>query len=539
MSEDGPVPIPVATDEEIVEFIKRYGKTFDLATDEYRRDPFIADIREGKNDPIYNAHSYHTKVPPRAIIPYILHYTEPGDIVLDPFCGSGMTGVAALICGNPPEDLLKVVPRARKGARRAILNDLSPAACHIAYNYCTPVDVDALKKEFERIKATVKEEIAWLYGTEHYEPAVGIYDPTNAEVAHRLKNPPPDAFKFIRISDQEPTWELVNRTEVERRMGSKALGTQPLPREIDRFICIPATIQYTIWSDVFKCQGMVTIEDQTGRINKSTGRPVIKKIRRPRGCGNEIVLWEVARVNVAEKIQNGFSCPVCNTEWKKLALRLIDSRPVVTNYSFTGLRSRTRSGELEPVEMRTERPTTLSEVKHITTISGLQIPNWFPREPIDLGREMMRHGLLKRGLKTVDEFYTRRNLWGLAALWHQASVVPSMRLACMLRFALTSIMTFVSKKQSYGGGGGGLSATLYIAAFQQEKNVLEVFDRKMKDLLEGISMHNAMSQQGGILFSMGSAAHLSIPEASVDYIFTDPPFGSNIFYSDCSLLWES
>jgi len=49
-----------------------------------------------------------------------------------------------------------------------------PAACHIAYNCNTPVDVDALKREFERIRAAVKEESGWLYGTEHYEPAVGI-----------------------------------------------------------------------------------------------------------------------------------------------------------------------------------------------------------------------------------------------------------------------------------------------------------------------------------------------------------------------------
>ncbi len=28
----------------------------------YHREPFAADVSEGKNDPIYNAHSYHTKV---------------------------------------------------------------------------------------------------------------------------------------------------------------------------------------------------------------------------------------------------------------------------------------------------------------------------------------------------------------------------------------------------------------------------------------------------------------------------------------------
>lgn len=31
----------------------------------------------------------------------------------------------------------------------------------------------------------------------------------------------------------------------------------------------------------------------------------------------------------------------------------------------------------------------------------------------------------------------------------------------------------------------------------------------------------------------------SIPDGSIDYVFTDPPFGSNIFYADCNLIWES
>jgi hypothetical protein len=126
-------------DSALAEFVARHGKPYDPPSDNYDR-PAAADIKEGKNDPIYNAHSYHTKVPPRAIIPYILHYTEPGDLVLDPFCGSGMTGVGARMCAEPPDDLLDQFPdlRQRIGPRHAILNDLSPAACHIARNYCTP-----------------------------------------------------------------------------------------------------------------------------------------------------------------------------------------------------------------------------------------------------------------------------------------------------------------------------------------------------------------------------------------------------------------
>src|SRR4029077_9225624 len=66
-------------------------------------------ITVSKTSTSYRAHSYHTKVPPAAITPFIECFTNPGDVVLDSFCGSGMTGVAALSLG-----------------RNALLSDLSP-----------------------------------------------------------------------------------------------------------------------------------------------------------------------------------------------------------------------------------------------------------------------------------------------------------------------------------------------------------------------------------------------------------------------------
>src|SRR2546426_1726214 len=207
------------SDITVEEFIAQHATPYDPATDNYFREPFAKDTKVGKNSAIYNAHSYHTKVPPKGIVPYILHYTEPGDLILDPFCGSGMTGVAAMMCARPPADLLEQFPelKERIGPRHTILNDLSPAACHIAYNYNTPIDVDALRREFERIKAAVKDEFDWLYGTEHYEPAVGLYDPKNSEVAERLKNLPTEVQPSSRMfkGGTEQTGKLINRDEVE------------------------------------------------------------------------------------------------------------------------------------------------------------------------------------------------------------------------------------------------------------------------------------------------------------------------------------
>lgn len=151
-----------------------------LKEEKYQREPFAADVSEGKNDPIYNAHSYHTKVPHKAIMRYILHYTDPGDIVFDGFCGTGMTGVAAQLCGNKKEveslgyrvDNQGVVWEGEKaisrlGARKAVLNDLSPAATFIAYNYNTPVDAIAFENEAKRILSEVEKECGWMYETWH------------------------------------------------------------------------------------------------------------------------------------------------------------------------------------------------------------------------------------------------------------------------------------------------------------------------------------------------------------------------------------
>ena len=118
------------------EFVLHHGQSYDSGL-KYSREPQSIDVSVGKTDPIYKAHSYHTKVPFLAIVPSILHYTEPGDIVLDSFGGSGMTGVAAQWCGAAPAAYRHELETERKklgkslpgwGARRVIVNDLSPAA---------------------------------------------------------------------------------------------------------------------------------------------------------------------------------------------------------------------------------------------------------------------------------------------------------------------------------------------------------------------------------------------------------------------------
>ena len=104
------------------------------------------------------AHAYQTKAPHKAIIHYITHYTNEGDIIFDGFCGTGMTGIAAELIN-----------------RNAILSDLSPAATFIASNYNSPMDGFEFEREVKKLLSSVQDECGWMYETRHVDgTTIGI-----------------------------------------------------------------------------------------------------------------------------------------------------------------------------------------------------------------------------------------------------------------------------------------------------------------------------------------------------------------------------
>jgi DNA modification methylase len=131
------------------DFVQEHSRPYDPETDEYDASAFNQPITSTKATPIYNMHSYHQgKKPHDAIRQYIRHYTKAGDVVMDPFSGSGGTSLAALMEG-----------------RHAIAIDRSPAATFITKNYCTAVDMVGLNQSFAAIRNRVKPEMDWLYET--------------------------------------------------------------------------------------------------------------------------------------------------------------------------------------------------------------------------------------------------------------------------------------------------------------------------------------------------------------------------------------
>ena len=402
------------------DFVQRHleEKPYIEEEDIYEIEPFAKDITEGKNDPIYNAHSYHTKVPPKAIEPYILHYTKPGDLILDPFCGSGMTGVAALRTG-----------------RKAILIDLSPAAVFIAYNYCTPVDPQAFKEAVNEILKTVQDEISWLYETKC------------------------------------------------RKCGESAC------------------IEYTIWSDVFKHH-----------------------------CGVEFALWDVAsNVKIGGDLKE-FSCPGCGSIVKKTDLKRIRNEPVRVNYSC--LKCRRREDDIRDHDF---------DIKKLEEIEERWIKKklWYPDYPMMFKGEkwgvLWRSGYHK-GITHVHHFFTLRNLWALSLLWSKINHKNYRELNLLLIQVFLDIIKLASKLRRPTAGQP--THTLYVPSLQKEVNVSRTFENKVSHISK--ILRGLKSDNGKVIFSNQSATNLfHIPSNSIDYIFTDPPYGSNLIYSELNFLWEA
>jgi hypothetical protein len=98
--------------------------------------------------PVYTMHKYFARRPWNVFRELIYHYTSPDEIVLDPFCGGGVTVVEALKLG-----------------RKVIGVDVNPLATYVTSMEVLPVDVELLEQAFNRVRRNVRQRIMPMYRT--------------------------------------------------------------------------------------------------------------------------------------------------------------------------------------------------------------------------------------------------------------------------------------------------------------------------------------------------------------------------------------
>lgn len=409
----------------VSEFIKEFGKPYDESTDNYRKEPFVGDVSEGKNEPIYNAHTYHTKVPHKAIIGFIEHFTNSGEIILDSFSGTGMTGVAAQLT-----------------ERHAILSDLSPIASFISYNYNNPYDFLRFNSETEEILNSVEKEYSWVYETNHNNIGKGI-------------------------------------------------------------------INYTVWSEVLICPY----------------------------CNSEYTFFSVAVDSISGKVKDKFECPHCKANISKK-----ESTRATKTFFDAYVNQEITQPRLVPVLISysfnkknfTKEPDN-DDLAIFDRIEQYKIPYWFPtykmlHNPERRWGEAWRAGV-HMGISHVHHFFTKKSLIVLSAIYAKCSKP-------ILKIWFTSQLINVSKLNRFRPGVSfpynPLSGTLYIGTQISEANIFTAYRNKAKRIIAALKIIKSQN-----IVSTNSATSQLIPDNSIDYIFTDPPFGDNLMYSDLNFIWEA
>ena len=407
-----------------------------------------------RTGPLYGAFPYPTKISPEAIALYIAAHTKPGDTVFDGFAGSGTTGLAAMLCENPSDELRLEAERlglsVEWGARNAVLYELGALGSFVGKTLTNPPEPKAFKKAAEQILKKADRETGWMYEA---------IDPNG-------------------------------------NMGA---------------------IRHVVWSDVLRCPC----------------------------CRKEVALWDSCVSLAPASISPVFECPHCGQE------RGFDEVTRITETipdDVTGRETERRARRIARIygvtgKTRWSRSPNKDDLALLDRVAREPIPECVPNALIPWG-DLYRRGY-HQGITHLHHFYTRRNLIVFAKLWELAGDYgPALRDA--LRFWLLSynaahatIMTRVVAKS----GQKDLVVTsaqpgvLYVSGLPVEKNLFAGLKRKLKTIGDAFAVIHGRA--GKVEVRRQSSCAVELPDASIDYVFTDPPFGGNIPYAEISFINEA
>jgi DNA modification methylase len=402
-------------------------------------EPYASDVSEGKNNSIYKAHSYHTKVPHPAIIRYIQHYTQKGDIILDGFAGTGMTGVASTLLRNNKIGNLAL---SEIGERHSILNDLSPAASFISYNYNTPVDGYEIKSGVEKILTETERELSWMYETKHSNGKTG-------------------------------------------------------------------KINFTVLSEVFICPN----------------------------CSNEFTYWKNGYDYSSDIHFEKITCPICKVETDKRNL----DRAWETTFDNEINKTVSRI-KIQPVlikytcgNKKFEKDPDEFDLRIWNRIKDESIPDLMPLAQIPKGDKTGEP--LRMGISFIHQMFTRRNFIYISTFIKLAKERYPNSWQNIL-FLITGIIPRASLMHKFKKGQttGTTSGTLYIPSLIYEYNVFKMITERSRYTKD---VYKEIKYRDNVQTNQSATSLINVNSSSIDYIFTDPPFGANLMYSELNLIWEA
>lgn len=409
-------------------------------------------LPSSRSGAFYNTFPYPTKISPETIAVYIACSTNPGDLVLDAFAGSGSTGVAALLCEHPTERMRKITKDLNVtpvwGARNAVLYEIGTYASFAIKTILSRLS----SREFTIAVDSFLKKAQDLVG--------GLYEAI----------------------------DLAGDT---------------------------GTIRYVIWSEVLECPS----------------------------CHSEISYFEHGTSRDPVRFKDEIVCPYC----KKV--HHVEEMPFTTEEHYDRLLHKQVSRKKRvPAWIygttngyNWNRQATEADAAYIAQIESTCDVDDVPQE-IQWG-ELHRAGY-HYGITHLHHFYTARNYIVMSKLWKLAETYPE-KISDALKLLLLSynashctLMTRVVAKKNAKDFilTSAQSGVLYISKLPVEKNILLGLKRKVKPFAETYA--KLQNCTGQITIHNGSSTKMKENNDSIDFIFTDPPFGDFIPYAEVNQINE-
>jgi predicted RNA methylase/transcription elongation factor Elf1 len=251
-------------------------------------------------------------------------------------------------------------------------------------------------------------------------------------------------------------------------------------------------------------------------------------------CGHEFIFWNEAVDIENGKIPTVFKCKNCGASLKKKdckhaldifydntineSVTMFKQVPVLIGYS--GAKKGNKSPDPE-------------DLATIRKIDEQKLECFVPTNIIPHGEKTEE--AIARGITRSYQFYFKRSLFFLGYLWEKGSLRIKAIVSKML-FRMTKRYALTYQSGTWGAGGGPTPGTLYIPSLVKELNIINQFRDAVRDFSNAYEEYDVGQT---IITTQSSTSVPQISENSIDYIFTDPPFGSNIMYSELNFLWES
>ncbi len=199
------------------------------------------------------------------------------------------------------------------------------------------------------------------------------------------------------------------------------------------------------------------------------------------------------------------------------------------------------------------------DLKNLEKTEKMKMPYWYPTTRLMYNGLDFKEGTHDPRINSVDKLFTKRNLISLSIIYNEIEKIKDAKVQELMKFVFTSMLAQASKMIPYSSGltTGGPSWKMHrywIPPEHFEMNVWHFFTNRFKKIYNGKQESNQLIQNykgakrfselnddANILIETHNALELKdiIPPNSIDYVFTDPPYGGAIQYFELSTLWAS